>query len=139
MSKSFYQIPLKRILFAFLYLPISFFAFFSAFGYIFEFNKASFSHVFFIIFIGIYMVFLALGILENRGWIYIAVIAATVSHFLIALYWIKSMPILAIILMVIALSFLGLLKFARQLQEMPKLELPEPILVPEEKVPEKKI
>jgi hypothetical protein len=98
-----------------------------------------FSHVFFIIFVGIYILFFALGILENRGWIYIAVIAATVSHFLIALFWIKYMPILAIILMVIAVSFLGLLKFARQLHEMPKLELPESMLVPEEKVPEKKI
>jgi len=98
-----------------------------------------FSHVFFIIFVGIYILFFALGILENRGWIYIAVIAATVSHFLIALFWIKYMPILAIILMVIAVSFLGLLKFARQLHEVPKLELPESMLVPEEKVPEKKI
>jgi hypothetical protein len=104
---------------------------------------------FFIMFVGIYMAFLVLGRLEafmpflsgmvewNRGWISLAIVAATLSLFIIALAWVKYTPILAIIIMVIAVSLLRLLKFARQLQEVPPIELLEPMLTHERVVPQK--
>jgi hypothetical protein len=105
---------------------------------------------FFIMFVAIYMAFFVLGRLEafmpflsgmvewsRRGWISLAIVAATLSVFIIAVAWVKYTPILAIIVMVIAVSLLRLLKFARQLQEVPSIELLEPMLTHERVVPQK--
>jgi len=102
---------------------------------------------FFILFIGIYMAFVALGRLEkflpfasslvewSRNWISLAVVAIAVSFISIAFFWLDYMPILAITLIAIAIIFLVFLKFTHQLQEVPQLL--EPMLYPERVIPHK--
>lgn len=102
---------------------------------------------FFIIFIGIYMAFVALGRLErflpfasnlvkwSRNWISLAVVAIAISFISIAFFWLDYMPILAIILIAIAMIFLVFLKFTPRLQEVPQLL--EPMLYPERVIPHK--
>jgi len=96
---------------------------------------------FVIMFVGIYMAFVVLGRLEafmpflssivewSRGWISLAIVAATATLIFIGFIWIDYMPILAMILMLIAVSLLGLLKSVHQLQEVPKHQLPEATLI----------
>jgi len=102
---------------------------------------------FFLIFIGIYMVFVVLGRLGkflpvisslvewSRNWISLAFVAIAVSFINIAFFWLYYLPILAIILIAIAMLFLGFLKLIHKLQEVPQLL--EPMLNPERVIPHK--
>lgn len=106
--------------------------------------------IFFPLFIGIYIAFVVLGRFErllpfisrlvewSRNWISLAFVAIAVYFITLAFFWLMYMPILAIILIAIAMIFLGFLKFIHQLQEVPQLLL-EPILNPERVIPHKKI
>ncbi|RKZ61109.1 MAG: hypothetical protein DRR08_09655 [Candidatus Parabeggiatoa sp. nov. 2] len=77
------------------------------------------------------------SLVERANWISLIIIATTLSLIVIALIWINYLPKLGIALIVIALTFLPFLRFARILFEKPTLEWQEPTLDPETEVPQK--
>ncbi|MBE9561603.1 MAG: TMEM43 family protein [Proteobacteria bacterium] len=104
--------------------------------------------LFFLIFIGIYLVSIILGRLEillpfvnclvrlSQNWISLAFMAIAISLVSIAYFWFTYMPILSIILIVIAIIFISFLRFIHQFMEVPNLLL-ESTLNPEIVIPPK--
>lgn len=74
-------------------------------------------------------------IVSKADWLSLLIVTATLSVSFIALIWINYLPVLGTILLVIALSFLYLLKFSRKLFKAPTLYWQEPTLIQETFVP----
>ncbi len=76
--------------------------------------------------------------LKGINWISLMIITTSLFLIMIAFIWMDYLPKFSMVLIVMALILLPFLKSAYNLFEKPPLELPEPMLVPETKVPNKK-